>query len=328
MTPPVDAAAMTPRYKLEWAALRAVRAVVGALPDRFSYWLGSLVGLGFWTLDAGHRRLTIRQLRAAFPTRSGPECREIARRTFVHFGQMLVLMIKFSTLTPDEIRKRVEYDGEERPREALALGRGAIFASGHFGFWEMHAMAHALILPPIGLLARPLDNPALHKWLEETRQITGNHVIYRRGAIRRVLRALEKNQGVAIMIDQHIQSTDAVMVDFFGRPAATTTAVAALALRTGAPIIPVFALPAPGGKLRLIYDHPVEPPKPDSADPIREFTQRCTDVLEMYVRRHPHLWLWMHRRWRDQGPTAGAPAEEVAGMFPTARTEPDGEAAE
>ncbi|MNC89731.1 lipid A biosynthesis lauroyl acyltransferase [compost metagenome] len=46
----------------------------------------------------------------------------------------------------------------------------------------------------------------------------------------------------------------------------------------------------------------MEPPHEGSADAVREFTQRCTDVLEMYVRRHPHLWLWMHRRWRDRDP--------------------------
>jgi lauroyl/myristoyl acyltransferase len=40
-------------------------------------------------------------------------------------------------------------------------------------------------------------------------------------------------------------------------------------------------------------------PAADSAEPVRELTQRCADVLEMYVRRYPHLWLWMHRRWRD-----------------------------
>jgi KDO2-lipid IV(A) lauroyltransferase len=43
----------------------------------------------------------------------------------------------------------------------------------------------------------------------------------------------------------------------------------------------------------------VDPPRTESPDAIRDFTQRCTDVLEMYVRRHPELWLWMHRRWRD-----------------------------
>jgi KDO2-lipid IV(A) lauroyltransferase len=49
----------------------------------------------------------------------------------------------------------------------------------------------------------------------------------------------------------------------------------------------------------MIYEHPIEPPGADSAHAVQEFTQRCTDVLEMYVRRHPELWLWMHRRWRD-----------------------------
>ncbi len=49
----------------------------------------------------------------------------------------------------------------------------------------------------------------------------------------------------------------------------------------------------------MIYEHPVEPPAASIEHPLQEFTQRCTDVLEMYVRRHPELWLWMHRRWRD-----------------------------
>ena len=90
-----------------------------------------------------------------------------------------------------------------------------------------------------------------------------------------------------MLIDQHIQTTDAVYVDFFNRPAATTSALAALALRTGAPVVPVFALPLPGGRFRMVYEHPVEPPPPTTPDAIREFTQRCTDVLEMYVRRYP-----------------------------------------
>lgn len=312
------------RYFLEYAALRLVRAVVGALPDAFSWWTGSAVGMGFFLADAGHRRLAIRQLRAAFPTRSEAECRAIARKMFRHFGQLLVMLIKFSTLTPEQMKTRMEIDGDDRVREALKLGKGVILSSGHFGFWEMHGIAHALFLPRIHVLARPLDNPDLHRWLEDTRRKTGNGVIYRRGAVRRVLRALEQNEAVAIMIDQHIQNADAVMVDFFNRPAATTNALAALALRTGAPVIPVFALPLPGGKIRMVYEHPVEPPPADSPDPIKEYTQRCTDVLEMYVRRHPQLWLWMHRRWRD--PQTGE--ETLPGMFPQAQSEPDGETAE
>jgi KDO2-lipid IV(A) lauroyltransferase len=135
--------------------------------------------------------------------------------------------------------------------------------------------------------------------LERIRTKTGNSVIYREGAVRKVLRELAANHGVALLIDQHLHTPDAVYVDFFQRRAATTSALAALALRTGAPIIPVFALPLPGGRYRLVYEHPVDPPHADTPDAVRDFTQRCTDVLEMYVRRHPELWLWMHRRWRD-----------------------------
>ena len=177
-------------------------------------------------------------------------------------------------------------------------------------------------MAPIGVLARPLDNPHLNALIERVRQATGNTVIYRRGAIRRVMRLLSGSQGVAMLIDQHTTGPDAVSVDYFNRPAATTSSLAALALRTGAPAIPVFAIPLPGGRYRMIYEHPVEPPSPNSPDPVREFTQRCTDVLEMYVRRYPELWLWMHRRWREAG---DVPAP---GMFPSARADTDPAAGE
>ena len=286
-----------------------VRALVSLWPDRVVRLIGTWIGYTFWAIDAGHRRLATRQLQAAFPARTSGECRQITKQTFAHFGRSLTMLLKFSTLTPEQMNKRVTYEGVERAREALAAGKGAFFITGHFGFWELQGLAHALVLPPMLLLARPLDNPYLHRMLERTRTRTGNQVIYRRGAVRRMLRALAANDSVAVLIDQHIQPVDAVTVQFFNQPAATTSAVAALALRTGAAVIPSFGLPAPDGKYRMVYEHPIEPPRADAADPIVEFTQRCTDVLEMYVRRHPELWLWMHRRWRDDDSSA-------RGMFP------------
>lgn len=305
------------RHKLEYRLVAIVRVVMGRCPDAVVRGIGTLIGLAFWAVDAGHRRLAFRQLQAAFPGKSAAECRQIARRTFAHFGRSLTTLLQFSTLTPDQMRARVVFDGEDRVRQALKGGKGVLFITGHFGFWELQGLANALVMPPSHVLARRLDNPYLHDLLESIRTATGNQVIYRRGAVRRVLRALQDNEGVAILIDQHIQPKDAVTVSFFGRPAATTSAVAALALRTGAPVIPVFGLPLPDGRYRMVYEHPVEPPVEGARDPITEFTQRCTDVLEMYVRRHPALWLWMHRRWRDDV-TGG---ETVGGMYPTGSDE-------
>jgi KDO2-lipid IV(A) lauroyltransferase len=305
------------RHRLEYAVVALLRAVVRVMPDRLVRGCGTLLGLAFHTFDRAHRRIAERNLAMAFPARSAVERRTIVRGAFGHFGRLLFEILKFSTLSDAAMLARVEFDGEDRARSAYAQRKGVLFFTGHFGFWELHAVVHALQIEPIGVLARALDNSALNGLLEQIRQRTGNTVIYRQGTIRRVLRMLQAGQGVAVLIDQHIQSRDAIYVDFFERPVATTSAVAALALRTGAPVVPVFALPIGAGRYRMIYEHPVEPPRGEGEEAVREFTQRCTDVLEMYVRRHPELWLWMHRRWRETGP----PTEGVPGMFPAAATE-------
>jgi KDO2-lipid IV(A) lauroyltransferase len=288
------------KHAIEYALVRTLIGTVRVIPDAVVRGCGHLLGLTVYAVDRAHRRIAMRNVAAAFPLRTEAERRVIVRAAFAHFGVLLLEILKFSTLSRDAMLARVEFDGEDRARLAYAQGKGVLFITGHFGFWELHAVAHPLRLHPIGVLARALDNVRLNGLLEGIRQRTGNTVIYREGTIRRVMRMLQDGQGVAVLIDQHIQGRDAIYVDFFDRPAATTSAVAALALRTGAPVVPVFALPVGGGRYRLIYEHPVEPPRAGSDDPVREFTQRCTDVLEMYVRRRPDLWLWMHRRWRDQ----------------------------
>jgi KDO2-lipid IV(A) lauroyltransferase len=285
-------------HRIEYAGVACVRFVVRLLPMGAVLAAGTLLGGLFRAFDARHRRLALANLEAAFPSRSRAERDAIVREMFAHFGRLLFVLLKFSTMTRDQMLHLVEFEGEERVKSAHALGKGVLLFTGHFGYWEINALVHALVMPPMAVLARPLDNPFLNQLLEDVRGRTGNSVFYRRGALRRVLRALASNQSVAFLIDQHIQ-TDAVHVDFFNRPAATTTALASIALRTGAPVIPVFALPLPGGRFRMVYEHPVDPPSAADPDALRDFTQRCTDVLEMYVRRYPGLWLWMHRRWRE-----------------------------
>jgi len=290
---------------LEFAAVRLVATIVSLLPMRVVRRCGAALGRLAYALDAAHRRIALENLAAAFPSRPERERRMLVRAMFAHFGSLLLELLKFGTYTPDQMHAAIDVEGEERARQAYQQERGVLFFTGHFGYWEIQAIVEPLHGHPISVLARPLDNARLNEMLERIRTRTGNSVIYRQGAVRKILRELAANHGVALLIDQHLHTPDAVYVDFFRRPAATTSALAALALRTGAPVIPVFALPLPRGRYRLVYEHPVDPPHTDTPDAVREFTQRCTDVLEMYVRRHPELWLWMHRRWRDQDNVTG-----------------------
>ena len=291
------------KHRLEYLVVQLLAALVAPLPMQAVRRLGAAIGHAAYLVDASHRRIALDNLAAAFPGRSSAEHRAVARATFAHFGSLLLELLKFATYTPAQMLAAVDIEGEDRVRLAQQQGRGILFFTGHFGYWEIQAIVHALRGYPTSVLARRLDNPYLHGLLERIRTRTGGAVIYRQGAVRRMLRELALNHSIAVLIDQHLHS-DAILVDFFQRPAATTSALAGLALRTGAAVIPVFALPLPDGRYRLIYEHSVDLPAGTTAEAVHALTQRCTDVLEMYVRRHPHLWLWLHRRWRDRGTEA------------------------
>ena len=157
------------RHRLEYAAVVSVVALVRLLPVRGVLAAGTLLGRAFFLVDRGHRRLAIENLRAAFPVRTEAECRVIARDMFAHFGHLLAVLLKFSTMTPKQMLACVEFEGEERVIHAHAQGRGVLLFTGHFGFWEINALVHALKIQPMSVLARPLDNPLLHDLLESAR---------------------------------------------------------------------------------------------------------------------------------------------------------------
>jgi Kdo2-lipid IVA lauroyltransferase/acyltransferase len=297
------------RFRIEELLVRLISAIVRVLPMSTVRSAGHAIGRLAYYVDRFHRRIALDNMANAFPSRSRQELEGVVKATFAHFGAVLLELLKFGTLSEREMVELVDVEGTDRVNQAYQHGHGVLLFTGHFGYWEVQGLMQPLHARPVSVLARPLDNPHLHDMLERIRTRTGNSVIYRQRAIRKVLRELALNHGVAMLIDQHLHTPDAVYVDFFRRPAATTNALAALAIRTGSPVIPAFAMPISGGRYRLVYEHPVDPPRDDTPEAIHDFTQRCTDVLEMYVRRHPEQWLWMHRRWRER---PLSPVSEVA----------------
>ena len=153
------------RHRLEYLAVVSVVAAVRLLPMRVVLAAGTVLGRAFYGFDRGHRRLAIENLRAAFPVRSERECDVICREMFSHFGRLLAVLLKFSTMRPAQMLACVEFEGAERVVHAHAQNRGVLLFTGHFGFWEINALVHALTMKPMAVLARPLDNPLLHDLL-------------------------------------------------------------------------------------------------------------------------------------------------------------------
>jgi KDO2-lipid IV(A) lauroyltransferase len=226
---------------------------------------------------------------------------ETARAVYRHFARVALDLAWMPGRGREEILALVDAEGLEHVDAACAGGRGCVYVGAHFGNWEIHAIGHGFRGYPVAVVARPLDNPHLDRRLNALRQASGNGVIFKQKALPEVMRALKAGRGVAILVDQNVQESDGIFVDFFGRRAATTTVAAALAVKTGCALVPVRAVMTPEGRYRAICDAPIAwTPSGDLRRDIAGLTQKMTTVIEGWVREHPEQWLWMHRRWKTQ----------------------------
>lgn len=288
-------------HAIEAAAAGIAGGLAGWLPRRTALAFGRALGHAWGRLDRRHLRIADDNLSHAFPEWDAARRRAVALGVYGHFGRILLDILWMAGRDREEILRHVEVTGAEHVEAAQAAGRGALLITGHVGNWELHGLAHGWRFGPIGVVARPLDNPALDARLCDLRRRPGNTVIYKKRALPQVLRLLRENRGVAILIDQNVQAGDGVFVDFFGRKAATTTVAAALALKTGCAVIPTHAELGDDGRYRIAYEPPLAWPRAgDRAAEIQDLTQRLTSVIEGWVRRRPEQWLWLHRRWKTQ----------------------------
>jgi KDO2-lipid IV(A) lauroyltransferase len=300
------------RYALEARAASAVTAVVKHLPRRAALAFGRSLGRVLADLDRRHVAIAVDNLRRAFPSWDESRLRRTAHAVYAHFGQTLLDILWLSEQPKETALALVVEEGREHADRAKAAGRGIVFATAHLGNWELYGVVYGWLVQPLGVVARPLDNPELDRRLCAFRTRSGNAVIYKQRALVQVLRRLKDQGAVAILVDQNVQEQDGIFVDFFGRKAASTTVAAALAVKTGAALVPAHCEALPDGRYRLVYDPPLEwTPSGNRQQDIADLTQRLATVIEGWIRAAPEQWLWMHRRWKTQ-PSARATGQEPA----------------
>ena len=242
------------------------------------------------------RRTAMRNLELAYPDKSAAERRAIVDEVYLSIARLIWVFARFPQINGQNISKWIRYEGLEHYQEAKKTGRGILFATAHFGNWELSAFAHALMTEPMHIMIRPLDNPGIDRLVEDRRRLSGNHLIVKWDGARAVLRALHQNEAVGVLIDQNTSLQEGVFVDFFGTPACANTAFAKIAARTGAAVIPGFAVWSEVEKKYILKFHPPLEISGDAA----EDTRRLHAVLEQVIREHPGQWLWIHRRWKTR----------------------------
>lgn len=203
------------------------------------------------------------------------------------------------TVSEKKLNRMVVYAGVEGFDEALARGKGLILCSAHYGNWEIMNLALGFRGLPMSAMARPLDNPLVHKFLEDIRVRPGNRVIYKHKSVRKIFSNLKENRVVGIVNDQDVHDLNRIMVPFFGRNAATTPVPAAVSIKTGAPIITGYAQPLKDGNYLLTFGQLIWPDQTaDKDQETARITLLLNQRLEEQLNRAPEYWMWMHQRFK------------------------------
>ena len=287
---------------LQYVAALALLKTFGWMPRFAAYPAAEVVAMLGFRFAKRQREAGLQNLRMAMPRVSENERLRILRGSFSNLGRLLVEFSHFPSLNKRNIADLVALEGLEHYRNAVQRGKGVLFLTAHFGAWELSCFAHSLYGNPMKFVVREIDNSKVENLIEKYRGLSGNTPIDKRHASRDILKALRNNETIGILVDQNTTRDEGIFADFFGIPAATTPAIATLAMRTGAAVIPGFLIWDAGKRKHLLsFDPAVD--LISTGDPtkdILENTRAFNVILENMIRRYPDHWLWIHRRWKTR----------------------------
>ena len=283
-----------------YLVLRTFLGIGGRLPLRLSRALGPAVGALALRAVPRDRARVSDHLEMAFPDKDQNEREALLKGCARHFGTMLAEVAWLWRASPGDVESICTLDGFEHFDNALAAGRGVMFATAHCGNWELMSARLPVAGTPLITAVRELDDRRIDNLINNLRARFGTEVVLRGPAAgRQLARALGRNRVVGLLIDQDIRNIPGVFVPFFGRPAWTPSGAAMLSIRMRCPMIPGFIHRRPDGSHHVQIHPPLEIPADGTLeDKIQELTASATSVIERQICAHPEQWVWMHRRWR------------------------------
>jgi KDO2-lipid IV(A) lauroyltransferase len=298
------------RFLLEYLLIASVGWWVRLWPRRMSVVGGGIIGRAAGLALGADRRVAMANLDVvlgdAVPS---SRKRQIATRTFVRLGQVVVGLFWAPRLTPMTAAALCDSTDLNRLLTDLrSRGRGVVLATVHYGDWELACLNSGFAGLPIMMVTEPLANPRLTAMFDRLRSCSGNKVIPPKYAVLKLFRGLRRGERVAVMCDVNgRRGRGGVWADFLGRPVFNGVAAAELALRTNAAVVFVASLPQSGGR-HVVKVWPVIEPEPsgDHAADVLRVTQRLVDCHAELLKQDPEPWLWTYKRWKRK-PSADAP---------------------
>jgi KDO2-lipid IV(A) lauroyltransferase len=284
-----------------YLAYRAGADVARALPPEWGRGLARVLSRGMTTFWPARRRQVERNLQRATDGKlHGAALTRATAQVFEHYS--LYWHELFRLRTTDSYEAVVDSEGYEHIAEPQAEGRGVILALPHLGNWDRAGAWLAGRGHKLTVVAEPATSPELGEWFVEQRGALGMEVVFLGpDSVVQLLKALRAGRVVCLVSDRDITG-DGVDVEVFGEKTTMPGGPAALALRTGAPLVPVGNYFLPEGRQLIRIQPPVAVERRGRLrDDVQRLTQELAYRFEELIRVAPEQWLMMQPMWPSDG---------------------------
>ena len=291
----------TIQHWLEYFALRIVIILIRILPHNVALGLGGFVGKILWHLGI-RRKVSRKNFELCFGEKySRKESDRILSQSYADFCKSMVVFARLPKMR-NRTQRFVHLENIDILKKLARDNRGALLITGHFGSWELFALALAEAGIKIDVVVGTQRNHIVDKFLVEYREKLGIGVIRVGVASRGILRSLKSGRMVAMLSDQDAGKSG-VIVNFFGNRASTAAGAASFALKTGCPVVAGYIArdSTRSGHTHTGFIRELKMPEPtdDKEKDISNLTQFFTDVIQEYIEKYPSQYFWAHRKFKS-----------------------------
>jgi Kdo2-lipid IVA lauroyltransferase/acyltransferase len=275
--------------------------MIGRIPGPVADSLAK-AGAGLWfRIDKKHRDIAVQNLTRAFGHEKSPDqIRLLAFQSFYNIMRIPFEIGWSDRLTLPELFQHAEIRGLHHVQAALIKGKGVLALTAHMGNWELLPSVAPMAGFSADIVYRPLDFLPLDAFFLRLRTRFGAGLIPNAHAMRKILRQLKNGHVVAMLMDQNVDWYEGVFVDFFNHRACTNKGFALLALKTRAPVMPIFMI---RDQNRFIIEFCAEIELIQTGDRTHDIeanTLQYNQAIEAVIRRYPDQWFWVHQRWKTR----------------------------
>jgi KDO2-lipid IV(A) lauroyltransferase len=292
------------REKIEYYLVKFFLWLAKITPKSFVYMMMKSITLLVYYFDKRRRNLTVTNLSMAFPEKTSEEIKELSKQVYIELSKTIseILFMFVGKFDIDNAVKNADEAKKKLQDIAQNSTHGVIVITAHFSNWELAAHFLARHGLPMLAVGREGNNTLIDQHITVPfRNKYGNRATSKGKAMLAMAKVLKKGDTVGLLIDQKTAYQNSVTVNFFDKPATTTTSVAMLKLKFNPLVVPIFIARQSDGMYEMIIDEPIEYMADDIDDnekKIEAMTLKYNQAIEEVIRQYPAQWFWMHNRWR------------------------------